>query len=122
MICCNAFILKSSKLKSRDHGHSKWRCAHLTLTFQHCLQAVLALDSQGGGKSKEVREGGARILGYAVLKLSQLDSIAGTLVDSLNKNETLAAAAAEVAQIACARFGDDRLVSDRKARHICCES
>lgn len=75
------------------------------------MQALTALDSTAGAKSKDVRDSASRILGYAAAQLQQVEAIAGCLVDGLNRSEALAAAAAEVAQLACARFGDDRLVS-----------
>ena len=78
---------------------------------------MLALDTITGARSRDVREAGARVLGCAAHRHGQLEAIAAALVDGLNKNEHLAAAAAEVAQVACSCFGDDRLVSHHSAPH-----
>ena len=73
---------------------------------------MLALDSPSGAKSQQVREASARILGCAAAKHGQLAAIAGALVDAVSRSEAVASAVAEICQLACTCFGDDRLVSD----------
>lgn len=73
----------------------------------------MALESQSAIRSKVVKEAAFQLTTALALRYQQLDVVAATAVDLLNKFEHLPTIMAELAEFAMQHTSDARLVSSR---------